>query len=251
MSRVALLTRPLPVHDGVLESLQVAGMRTLCVPTLVVLPQVDVAFEHALAARHYDGVVFVSQHAVHFATQRLTACGHHFAQRTWMAAVGMATSQAIRAQWPAAQVFKPDVDDAQDSEGLWRALNQAGLIVPEHRILMVRAQTGRDTLRQRLQNAQLNVDVWPCYQRQVLRWTDDEKYQVMQAMQRNGLVISATSIEGLNGLLAQFEAHDELFKQPLVALHPAIMHAAQQLGFDQTHCVAPHEMAAAIFALAV
>lgn len=249
MGRVALLTRPLPVRDGVAEALQAAGMESLSLPTLAVTGHIDAAFEAHLIKQNYDGVVCVSQHAVTFAQQRLTALNFNFSPHTWLAAVGAASAQGLRQAWPDARIITPAVQDSQDSEGLWRALEQTGSIAPSHKVLIVRAQTGRDVLLQRMQTAHMQVDVWSCYQRQPLIWSDTQKNSVQTALMQHGLAISLTSIEGLHGLLHNLAPIvPQLWQQPVITLHPAIAQAAQQAGFSNISCVPASQIANALLA---
>ncbi|MGL4767416.1 MAG: uroporphyrinogen-III synthase [Formosimonas sp.] len=240
MSRVALLTRPWPVSDGVAQALAAAGMTYIDAPTLQVTAQVDEVFEAQLFAQSYDGMVCVSQHAVFFAAQRMAALPSHM----WCAAVGVASGQAVARTWPTARLIVPHEGDSQDTDGLWRALTQADVLKPQARVLLVRAQTGRDVLRQRLLAAHLSVEVWPCYRREPLVWQAAQRAQVEAAMRQHGLVVALTSIEGLRALLAN--CSDEILRQPALCIHPVIAKAAQDCGFVRVTCVSPHEMSAAL-----
>ena len=249
MSRVALLTRPLPVRDGVMETLQAGGMTVLSLPTLHVSAHIDAAFEAHLLQHNYNGVVCVSQHAVAFVAERLAALNWHFSDDTWFAAVGTASGQALREAWSNARVITPELGDTQDTDGLWRVLTRQHLIQPNQKVLIARAQSGRDVLLHRLQDFGVLVDVWPCYRRDEVRWRDDERHTVLEALNQHGLVLSITSIEGLRSLLHNLAPIPEvLWQQPLVALHPVIAEAARHKGFTRVVCVSPHEMSAALLA---
>ena len=249
MSRVALLTRPLPVRDGVMETLQAGGMTVLSLPTLHVSAHIDAAFEAHLLQHNYNGVVCVSQHAVAFVAERLAALNWYFSDDTWFAAVGTASGQALREAWSNARVITPELGDTQDTDGLWRVLTRQHLIQPNQKVLIARAQSGRDVLLHRLQDFGVLVDVWPCYRRDEVRWRDDERHTVLEALNQHGLVLSITSIEGLRSLLHNLAPIPEvLWQQPLVALHPVIAEAARHKGFTRVVCVSPHEMSAALLA---
>ena len=249
MSRVALLTRPLPVRDGVMETLQAGGMTVLSLPTLHVSAHIDAAFEAHLLQHNYNGVVCVSQHAVAFVAERLAALNWYFSDDTWFAAVGTASGQALREAWSNARVITPELGDTQDTDGLWRVLTRQHLIQPNQKVLIARAQSGRDVLLHRLQDFGVLVDVWPCYRRDEVRWRDDERHTVLEALNQHGLVLSITSIEGLRSLLHNLAPIPEvLWQQPLVALHPVIAEAARHKGFTRVVCVAPQEMSAALLA---
>ena len=249
MSRVALLTRPLPVRDGVMDTLQAGSMTVLSLPTLHVSAHIDAAFEAHLLQHNYNGVVCVSQHAVAFVAERLAALNGRFSDDTWFAAVGAASGQALHETWPNARIITPESGDTQDTDGLWRALTRQHLIQPNYKVLIARAQSGRDVLLHRLQDSGVLVDVWPCYRRDEVRWRDDERHTVLEVLNQHGLVLSITSIEGLRSLLRNLAPIPEiLWQQPLVTLHPVIAEAARHQGFTHVVCVSPHEMSAALLA---
>ena len=249
MSRVALLTRPLPVRDGVMDTLQAGSMTVLSLPTLHVSAHIDAAFEAHLLQHNYNGVVCVSQHAVAFVAERLAALNWYFSDDTWFAAVGTASGQALREAWSNARVITPELGDTQDTDGLWRVLTRQHLIQPNQKVLIARAQTGRDVLLHRLQDSGVLVDVWPCYRRDEVRWRDDERHTVLGVLNQHGLVLSITSIEGLRSLLRNLAPIPEiLWQQPVVTLHPVIAEAARYQGFTRVVCVSPHEMSAALLA---
>jgi uroporphyrinogen-III synthase len=250
MSRTVILTRPLPVHDGVMAVLEAQAVPVLQLPTMAVSAYVDAEQEQHLCQSwsSYAGVMFVSQHAVAFAGQRLIQLGLDWHEPTWAAAVGQGSGQAIAQHWPDVRLVTPALDDAQDSDGLWRALQQNKLIQSGQSVLIVRAQIGRDTFIQRLQNAQVSVDVWSCYQRDVLMWSAAQRGAFCSALNTSGVVLSVTSAEGLLALMANVPESDWplLRQQKLVTLHPAIAAAAHEKGFTDVAVVPVSLMANAL-----
>lgn len=245
MTKTILFTRPLSVDDGVLDTLKFSGVGLIHLPTLRVSGFVDENFERSLIHEgiNYDGIFFVSQHAVAFALERLNTLKYIWREDIWMAAVGRASACAIEKAWPNIKIVRPNAVQTEDSEGLWQALIQEDLIVTGGKILIVRAQAGRDVLRHRLQSVGLSVDIWSCYQRVAHIWSHAERQQVFEKIQTDGLILFVTSIEGILSLMDNCtEFLDVLLGQPLVTFHPSIATKANLLGFHDVTCVIPDKV---------
>lgn len=253
--RTIVLTRPHPVYDGVAGDLVAQGYAVLDLPTLSVVANIDHSFESTLP-RHwstYDGAMFVSQHAVRFAAQRLSALSLDWRRNLWAASVGGATADAIRVVFPNAPIVLPDADAAHDSVGLWAAMQSKfdSQQLKTARILVVRAQIGRDFLLNQLTSAGATVDVWACYRREVLVWSDAQREGFKTALAKSGLVLSITSAEGLLALLSNCLTlsdleQRELRQQPVITLHHSIAQVATTQGFERVHVRAPAEMGAVL-----
>lgn len=255
--RTVILTRPLPVTDGVAAQLIASNIPYLTLPSMQVCAHIEKDFERDLQQNwsNYDGLMFVSQHAVQFAAERLEALGLTWANHVWIAAVGHATAQAARAHWPDAPLIFPPSDMPQDSDGLWQTLQATHPIQAGQRILIVRAQTGRQTFFNYLQAAGAQIDIWACYERTRCIWTSEQINAVQNALQQNGLVISITSQEGLSALLENLSnlsaaAQINLKQQPILTLHPAIAQYAARLGFQNAHIAPAHQAAVKLSELA-
>ena len=248
--RTIVLTRPQPIHDGVTLVLRAHGLRVLALPTLHVTAHVDADFEQQLLSHwaSYQGVMLVSQHAVNFAAQRLQALGLLWREQVWAAAVGRTTADAAHHQWPKANLIFPAAHESQDSEGLWLALQRTQADLMGQRILIVRAQVGRDAFLNQLRAAGALVDVWSCYRREALMWTEAQCHDFRRALQGTGVVLSFTSQEGILALLDNLVALSEgearsVFEQPVLTLHPSIAECARSHGFNHVR-MAPAKDAA-------
>lgn len=249
MSRLAVLTRPHPVSDGVEAFLRASGMAAVHVPVLDLAPAQVFALD-ASVLQACDGVVFVSQHACFFAQQQLEQYGLTWPKDAWLAGVGKASGVAIQSAWPSARVITPTDLDGIDSDGLWLALERAGLIAASKRVLVVRAQTGRDALLRRFESAGLRADVWACYRRAPAVIGADDLDLLARRLDDGGLIFSITSVEGLHSLVHQLlPSAAKFFGEPLVTLHPAIAVAAQALGFRRVFCVPPQAVGVKILSL--
>ena len=234
--RSVLLTRPQPCSNQLQTQLERANVRVLHLPTLQLSTMQNPEIEaHVVQHWHdYTGVVFVSQHAAQFAFEHMQRLGLGFARDTWLGTVGQGTRDTLRDLWPEHTAFiSPNVLDSQDSEGLWRAIETNSANATQ-RILIIRAQTGRDALLHLAQGAQIACDVWPCYTRTTSVWSAAQIEQFPQFNASSGLIV-ITSIEGLNGLLAQFPPNHtphHLWQHTLVTIHPRIAQFAQTLRFN-------------------
>ena len=190
-------------------------------------------------------MIFVSQHAAQFAFEHLQRLGLTLAPHTWLGSVGQGTLASLKALWPTHTSFiAPDINDSQDSEGLWRTIT-ANVDLTNQRLLIVRAQTGRDVLRQMAQAAHIPCDVWACYTRQTNVWSAQQMAQFRQFDNQLGLIV-ITSIDGLNALLAQFEPEHlphNLYRHTIVTIHPRIAAFAKKNGFSNVRLCSVADLA--------
>ena len=165
---VILITRPGEPGQGLAARLAALGRRALWWPAFDILPPEDPqAVSDALARLgQFDLVVFVSPMAVRaLADARPAALA--WPEGVAIAAVGGATRRAAAdlAGATSAAVIGPEGDAAADggAEALWPAL--AELPQLPRRVLIVRAQSGRSWLAQRLQSAGAQVEELVAYRR--------------------------------------------------------------------------------------
>ncbi|TDR31144.1 uroporphyrinogen-III synthase [Hydromonas duriensis] len=255
--RTVVLTRPQPVHDGVSSFLSQRHVPLLSLPTLHVGLRIHPEFESHLQHNWnaYHGVMFVSQHAVQFAAQRLQALNLNWRTELWAAAVGQTTAVSVQRAWPHAQVICPAVNEMPDSERLWSTLQSQTADWASQRVLIVRAQNGRDAFLNWLRGAGATVDVWSCYQRENLSWSELQYHAFVSALHQTGVVLSITSQEGLNSLLNNLQHLNErdkhtLLQQPVLTLHPSIATHARKCGFVSVHVAPIAELGAHLAQLA-
>ena len=239
MPRTIVLTRPSRIIGDAW-----AGRPVLHLPTLQVTAHIDTSFETHLRAQwpRYDGVMLVSQYAAGFAFERLRDLNLSWPSGMWAAVVGQGSYDAVHRYLPHIDCVKPMADDTQDSEGLWHAV--APRIHAHSRVLIVRAQTGRNLFSQYLAGRGATVDIWPCYQRQALVWSAAQQADFSAAL-IDGLVFVMASTEGLHALLANVPAamRQLTLQQPVLTHHDSIAQAAHALGFERVHvaAVSDHE----------
>lgn len=248
--RTVILTRPRAGSPELASALTRAGLTVHHLPTLELSDTINPADDSHLRShwQQYRGMVLVSQYAAQFAHQHLTRLGLTLAPDVWLGAVGQGTVHTLRERWSSHPlIIAPSLNDTQDSEGLWRAIEAYAPIqpnTPPQRILIARAQSGRDVLRQLLAQAGAQVDIWACYHRNMVDWTATEQRIFTQTIQSPAdTLIIITSIEGLNALMAQFPTTDarqaQMRRTTLLTIHPRIAEFAQAQGFANTDWCAP------------
>jgi len=167
-----LITRPQEPGRLLAARLRAAGCDALWWPAFDLLPPEDEAALQACAARvaDFDLVIFVSVPAVQAFGAALAAVrpGAEWPAQIAIAAVGGATAAAVRSALPGAErarLICPPGEAAAEggSEALWSALQD----VPPapRRVLLVRAQRGRDWLIEKLQGAGAQVEQLAAYRR--------------------------------------------------------------------------------------
>ncbi len=248
--RTVILTRPLPSSNQLQTQLIQAGLTVLHVPSLALTPTQQPENETQIQ-RHwlsYDGVIVVSQHAAQFAHEHMQRLNLNLPNTTWLGAVGQGTLNSLRQLWPEhSQFITPDAHDTQDSEGLWHAITRRTPIDASQRILIIRAQTGRDVLRQWVLEAGAQCDIWACYQRSAAQWTSAEQHSMTSSLtHETPPLFVITSIEGLDALLAQpvLQTHQvQLTRALWVTIHPRIAQYAEQKGLSNVRLCAPERLA--------
>ncbi len=202
---------------------------------LVSLPE-DPALQASLARlADFDLGVFVSPAAARACALALRA---PWPESTAIAAVGAGTRQAVLACIPDAQrarIIAPPDDDAAagGSEALLSALRRAGL-APE-RVLVVRAQRGRELLADALARAGAQVQQVAAYRRTVHR-PDPCAWAALRAIRALGrpIVPFLSSSEGVDALGEQLAAGTPPLSwsevRAALCLHPRIVGALAARG---------------------
>lgn len=208
---VVVNTRPGPAGERLHGQLTAAGVHAEHWPLFELRMQADAAARAALNdLQSYDCVVFVSPAAVAaVAAQR----SEPWPQVVAIAAVGEATAQAVRQSLsPAANtqiVVPPSASngnstssEASGAQALWPALETflAARTVP--RVLIVRAQQGRDWLVQRLTEAGAQVTCAAVYQRHAQPLSPAQGEQLAQWLHAGRRILMVvTSSEAVDVLL--------------------------------------------------
>lgn len=239
-----VVTRPGAAGRALADELNRCGQPALCLPAFEFGPAPDPAEARAVLARlvDFDLAVFVSPQAVR-ATAALLA--GPWPQATAIAAVGAGTRAAVLAAIPGAAgaTLLPARDediDGSGSESLWPLLQ--ALQPPPRRVLLLRAQAGRDWLADRLQAAGAAVTPLAVYSRQPFV-ASAELRQRLAAAARNGLasvVSSSDAVDALANMLAGEPAVLQALRAgPALATHPRIAERLRAAGFARVAVCVP------------
>ncbi len=205
-ARTVVLTRPEQRNQPLQQALQAASVATLSQPALEVVALITELPNHYLP-EHYDLVVFVSGQAA----QCYLRPFYRDRTRTWpidtkIGTVGVSTRQVAQAeieryedgahslQWR----HPPATARNHDSESLWSVVSPE--LATLRRVLIVRGQTGRDWLRERLHAQGLSVDICAVYERRPTVWDTQIATTLIQQAHERGLVFLVTSSESATAI---------------------------------------------------
>jgi uroporphyrinogen-III synthase len=163
MTMIVVVTRPAAAGERLIRRLQASGHRAIWWPAFEIGPAPDPMAVRARLAQlgHYDLAIFVSPNAVHAVS---TVIGREWPPGTAVGAVGRATRAAVLSELavPADSVFAPDEDDG-GSEAFWTAWRASGR--QASRVLVLRAEDGREWLGERFAQDGSTVDPLAVYSR--------------------------------------------------------------------------------------
>jgi len=249
-----VLTRPASRQQGLFEVLTGYGLTVLALPALsiepLILPNqvlgkvlkgVDPNTSHPFLAapvkaplandsseiansyfKPYDLIVFVSRAAVECFPHHLCAD----TSNTMMASVGSQTAQAIRQRFGAETIVLCPLDAAQlDSEALWQVLMP--YLASVDRVLIVRAENGRDWLRDQFVTNGCQVDYLAVYTRKPCVWSAEQVQNLNAALDsQTPLIWLLTSVESVEAVEAQFNrlgVQAARVVQGVVVTHPRVL----------------------------
>lgn len=225
-----IVTRPEAGGRRLTDELIARGFDALWLPAFEIGPAPDEAAARTALAQlaAYDLAIFVSPAAAR-ATAALLAgqWPAHTAIGAVGATTGRAAAQAIAGAAAAPLIAPSGADELESgSEAFWKALRRASLL--PRRVLLLRAQDGRQWLAQRLAAAGAQVDAVAVYARRA-RAASDADLATLQRWRAAGRVPAAlvTSSEAIDLLFAQVArlgdgAADWLRSGVLLATHARI-----------------------------
>jgi len=219
-----LVTRPAPQAGALMALIRGSGGEPVPFPTLEIMPvRPQAPVLEALAG--CDTLIFVSANAVRHGHHLLPPGGS--GDRT-LAAVGPATRRALADTGHTGVVY-PGHDAS--SEGLLRLASFRD--VAGRRIGIMRGRGGRDTLK--LELSQRGARVWDvdCYERRLPLGYDPAVVTRELARADTPLVVTATSVTGLDNLLAMTppDSRRALLSRPLVVIGERQRQAAREHGW--------------------
>jgi uroporphyrinogen-III synthase len=244
----AVVTRPGEAGQRLSAALRDQGQAALWWPAFDLLAPLDADALQSFAQRlaEFDLAVFVSPVSVR-AWAKLDP-GSLWPAATAIAGVGVSTLQAALTLLPgagAARAIAPAPHDQAGSEGLWEALRRQPSM--PRRVLIVRAEAGRDWLADRLREAGSAVE-YACVYRRAVHAPGPEQRAALWACMAVGAsaVMIVTSSEAVAALDSQLQAEPDLaawLRQGLaLASHPRVVQALQAAGYARAKLCEPSSL---------
>ncbi len=226
-----LITRPAADSQQLAAQLQQYGVFSYSLPLLEMRELEETPQQRSLLLEldRYSTIVVVSKPAARFALQRLERYWPQPPLRPQWFSVGAATGQILRdyglaTSWPL---------DGDDSEALLAlAQFQQSLQLPNPRVLIFRADIGRDFLSRQICQQGIAVDFLPLYQRFLPQYPAHLLLESVHKQQLNAMAVS--SEQGLRHL-HQLAAQDwpQLSQLPLFTPSPRVAAYARELGANR------------------
>jgi uroporphyrinogen-III synthase len=208
--RPIIVTRAGEAGQDLARALTAAGEDVLWLPAFDLGPAPDEDRVEMVLRRlqEYDLAVFVSPAAVDATARRLAQA---WPARTAIGSVGETTRRAILTHIPAAEnatLFTPEAVEADGegggSEPLWHALQPA--LARIHRVLILRAEHGREWLGEQLAAAGAEVETLAVYTRRAALPTGEVAERLRAWQRSNPLpVLVVASSEAVDAVLKQLD----------------------------------------------
>ncbi len=165
LAAVVIVARPADAGKRLCDRLIERGHRAVWWPAFDIEAAPDMAAARAALARlsDHDLAIFVSPNAVRSVKSLLNDA---WPANTLIGAVGASTRAAIETELQpgdAAMLIGPDEDDESGSEAFWRAWLASGRSA--QRVLLLRAEDGRNWLSERFVESGAEVDAIAVYSR--------------------------------------------------------------------------------------
>lgn len=237
-----VVTRPGEAGRELADELRHAGQPSLWLPAFDFgAPPDEAAARATLAAlAGFDLAIFVSPQAARATAALLSG---QWPAGTAIAAVGAGTRAAVRSIKGAdrATVLAPENDDMRNggSEALWPLVQS---LLPLRRVLLLRAQSGREWLGDRLQQAGATIEPLAVYSRKEFAPGDELRSLLSQAAGRGlaCVVSSSDAVAALTHIVEpQAEVLNALLAGPALAAHPRIAERLRTAGFSRVILCAP------------
>ena len=233
-----IVTRPAAAGRQLHRCLSLAGWPVLWLPAFDIGGAPDVAALRRTLAdlASYQLVVFVSPHAVAAAAPLIEGS---WPDTTALGVVGKATEESALAEIAGAATagrIAPSANAAPGSEGLWAAWIASGL--QAHRVLIVRAQGGRDWLAETFAQAGAAVDLLAAYTRNAHCVQPDERAQLSRLIDGESAPVvvfsSSEAVAALDGQLAGLADADRWVRSGVaLATHPRIAERLRTAGYER------------------
>ena len=235
--RPVIITRPRAQAEPLAARLAALGLRAHLFPLLDIqaLPDTRALRQKLACLADYPMVVFVSPNAIDAAFEHID----HWPAEVTAAVVGEGSRQALARHGltPAtARIVSPSNPHRTDSETLLEVLDLPALA--GRRVLIVRAETGRELLADRLREAGIQVEQLAAYRRGPPALDDAKAAQLnaLLALDADWVITSSEALRHLRAMtltVAGEQGWKRLLQSSLIVPHDRIAETAEQLGFQR------------------
>ena len=237
MGKGVVITRPRAQAEALAARLAQLGVSVQVFPLLEIQPIQDSAALRATLARlaDYAMVAFVSPNAIDAAFAHID----RWPQEVIVAVVGEGSRLALARYGlteATARIVSPLDPHRTDSETLLEVLDMPAL--QGQRVLIIRAETGRELLADRLRLAGVEVEQVAAYQRGMPLFDVTRRAQLDEliASGSSWIITSSEALRNLLDMVRQSPGESGMTKilnSQLVVPHPRIAETAQALGFTR------------------
>lgn len=230
-----MITRPAHQAEKLAKGINAAGGEIFLFPTLATIPTKlsNENKDKIELINHFDMIIFISPNAVEHGLNHILAISQ-LSDKVRLAAVGQGSANAIMTYLGK----QPDIVPAENfnSEGLLATAAMQN--VANKRILIVRGNSGREHLKDTLQQRGALVEYLEAYQRIKPATTTTDLEQYLQNNQIAAIVI--TSAESLKNLveLTPEKVRPQLLQVPLLLINNRLTDIAKEAGFSNKLFVA-------------
>ncbi|WP_150539562.1 uroporphyrinogen-III synthase [Actinobacillus vicugnae] len=179
-----------------------------------------------------DYVFAVSKHAIDFASATLEQTGFHYRSDLNYFAVGQQSAQYFSAR--SEQPVRYPIT-SENSEGLLQLAEMQAL--SGKNLLILRAETGRDLLAEKVSSLGAEVQCLECYRRKYVEENLTEKISLCKRVGVDTIVVTSGHI--LTMLYEQTAENDRIWLNEcrLIVVSQRIANMAYKLGWKQNHVI--------------
>ena len=229
-----LVTRPEGQAAGLINALTQAGAEVIHYPVLKIEATEDNPTKQAILSdlSQFEAVIFISTNAVRFTAQSIQRHSIDLPSSIQCLAIGQATSAALQQQLGNSALFP---QNAADSESLLKLEVLQQNKIDGHKILIVRGEGGRETLKQQLQQRGAEVQYLELYRR-ISPQFNTKNPNPLPSLLKKGRVdlVTVTSGQSLEYLTELAADQKSLLKAlPLLVPSARIAELAQRSGFKK------------------
>lgn len=227
-SKFIMITRPTHQAGQLAQGIKAAGGKPFLCPTLEILP-VELKQKDKNIIQHisnYDIIIFISPNAIEYGFNHILAITE-LPEQILLATIGQSSAKILNNK-----IGKyPDIvpEENFNSEGL--LATKSMLNAENKHILIVRGNTGRDHLKQTLEQRGAKVDYLCTYQRIKPKTVTSDLEQYLQNKLIAAIVI--TSGESLKNLVKMVpeKIRNIVFETPLILINNRLLDIAKNFGF--------------------